>query len=60
VWRKDEAIDMLWEILRSVLQGLALWWYDHQHIPRERVVATMNTLWVGFDRARSGDVWVSP
>jgi AcrR family transcriptional regulator len=56
-----EAIDMLWEIMRSVLQGLALWWYDHQHIPRERVVATaMNTLWVGFDRARSGEVWVSP
>jgi AcrR family transcriptional regulator len=55
-----EAIDMLWEILRSVLQGLALWWYDHQHVPRERLVATaMNALWVGFDRARSGDVWAA-
>jgi AcrR family transcriptional regulator len=56
----EEAIDMLWEILRSVLQGLALWWYDHQHVPRERVVATaMNALWVGFDRARSGEVWAA-
>ena len=55
-----EAIDMLWEIMRSVLQGLALWWYTHQHVPRERVVATaMNALWVGFDRARGGDVWLA-
>jgi AcrR family transcriptional regulator len=54
----EEAIDMLWEILRSVLQGLALWWYHHQHIPRERVVATaMNALWVGFERGRGGEVW---
>jgi AcrR family transcriptional regulator len=57
----DEAIDMLWEILRSVLQGLALWWYDHQHVARERVVATaMNAIWVGFDRARNGDAWTAP
>jgi AcrR family transcriptional regulator len=56
----DEAIDMLWEIMRSVLQGLALWWYDHQHVPLERVVATaMNALWVGFDRAQDGDVWTA-
>jgi AcrR family transcriptional regulator len=56
----DEAIDMLWEIMRSVLQGLALWWYEHQHVPRERVVATaMNALWIGFDRARGGDVWAA-
>ena len=55
---EEEAIDMLWEIMRSVLQGLALWWYDHQHVPLDRVVATaMNALWVGFDRARDGDVW---
>ena len=54
----QDAMDMVWEILRAVLQGLALWWYEHQHIPREQVVATaMNALWIGFDRARKGETW---
>lgn len=53
-----EALEMLWEILRAVLQGLALWWYEHQHVPRERIVATaMNALWVGFERAQQGQAW---
>jgi hypothetical protein len=55
---EQEALDMVWEIMRAVLQGLALWWYEHQHVPREQVVATaMNALWIGFDRARSGETW---
>jgi AcrR family transcriptional regulator len=54
----EEALDMVWEVLRAVLQGLALWWYDHRHVPREQVVATaMNALWIGFDRARRGETW---
>ena len=53
-----EALDMLWEILRGVLQGLALWWYEHQHIPREQIVATaMNALWIGYERVLAGEVW---
>ena len=53
-----EALDMVWEVFRAVLQGLALWWYEHQHVPRERIVATaMNALWVGFERAASGEAW---
>jgi AcrR family transcriptional regulator len=53
-----QAIDMVWEVFRAVLQGLALWWYEHQDVPRERVVATaMNALWIGFDRASGGDTW---
>lgn len=53
-----EALDMVWEIVRAVLQGLALWWYEHQHVPRDQVVATaMNALWIGFDRARRGETW---
>jgi AcrR family transcriptional regulator len=56
-----EAMDMVWEVFRAVLQGLAVWWYEHQHVPRERIVATaMNALWIGFDRARGGDVWTPP
>jgi AcrR family transcriptional regulator len=53
-----EAVDMVWEVFRAVLQGLALWWYEHRHVPRERVVATaMNAIWIGFERARRGESW---
>jgi hypothetical protein len=49
---------MAWELVRSVLQGLALWWYEHQGVPRAQVVATaMNALWLGFDRVRQGEQW---
>ncbi|HET9163554.1 MAG TPA: TetR/AcrR family transcriptional regulator [Solirubrobacterales bacterium] len=54
----EEGIEMVWVVLRGVLQGLAVWWSEHPEVPRERVVATaMNSLWVGFERARAGDVW---
>jgi len=53
-----EAQEMLWVAISGVIQGLALWWYDHQHVPREPVVATaMNALWVGFERVRRGQTW---
>ena len=53
-----ESLDMLWEVLRAVLQGLALWWYEHQHVPRERIVSTaMNALWIGYERVLAGEVW---
>ncbi len=53
-----ESIDMAWEVLRSVLQGLALWWFDHRHVPRERMVTTaMNSVWIGFERVRRGEQW---
>jgi AcrR family transcriptional regulator len=54
----EEALDMVWEVMRAVLQGLALWWYEHRHVPREQVVATaMNALWIGFERALQGETW---
>jgi AcrR family transcriptional regulator len=53
-----ESMDMVWEVFRAVLQGLALWWYEHRHVPRARVVATaMNALWIGFDRVSRGERW---
>jgi len=53
-----EGIEMVWVVLRGVLQGLAVWWSEHPEVPRERVVATaMNALWVGFERAQGGEVW---
>jgi len=42
---------MTWEVIRAALQGLALWWYEHQDIPRDQIVtAAMNTLWTGLER----------
>jgi AcrR family transcriptional regulator len=53
-----DALEMLWEVVRAVLQGLALWWYEHREVPRELVVATaMNTLWLGFERLGRGELW---
>jgi AcrR family transcriptional regulator len=53
-----DALDMAWEVMRAALQGLALWWYEHRHVPREQVVATaMNAVWIGFERVLAGEVW---
>jgi AcrR family transcriptional regulator len=45
----QEALEMQAEILRSGLVGLALWWYDHPHVARERIVeAALDVLWRGY------------
>ena len=50
-----EAIEMAAEVIRSGMTGLAIWWTEHPHVPREQIVATaVNVLWVGFERARRG------
>src|SRR5262249_23078649 len=50
----QETIEMAGEVLRAGLAGLALWWHEHPHVPRERIVRTAhNVLWVGFERAHS-------
>ncbi|MEY2424258.1 MAG: hypothetical protein QOI95_4325 [Acidimicrobiaceae bacterium] len=52
------AVELAWETMRAVLQGLALWWYDHPDVPRDAIVASaMNSIWVGFERFLAGDVW---
>lgn len=51
-----EAIELAWEALRGVLQGLALWWSDHPDVARATVVAAArNAVWVGFERALAGE-----
>jgi AcrR family transcriptional regulator len=50
--RDPEALEMAAEVIRSGLTGLAIWWNDHPHVPRDQIVATaVNVLWVGFERA---------
>ena len=49
----QEGLEMAAEILRAGLTGLAIWWSDHPHVPRERIVrAVLNVVWVGLERAR--------
>jgi len=56
-----DALAMSWEVLRTAMQGLALWWYDNQHVPREQVVATaVNWLWIGLERVSAGECWAPP
>lgn len=55
---EGEGLEMVWVVLRGVLQGLAIWWTDNPGVPRERVVATaMNALWLGFERVQQGESW---
>ena len=55
---EGEGLEMVWVILRGVLQGLAIWWTDNPDVPRERVVGTaMNALWLGFERVQQGEGW---
>jgi AcrR family transcriptional regulator len=50
-----EALEMAAEVMRAGLAGLAVWWSERPHIPREQVVTTaVNVLWVGFERVRRG------
>jgi AcrR family transcriptional regulator len=52
------AQEMVIELLRSAIAGLALWWYEHREVPRAQVVAAaMNALWIGFGRLAEGERW---
>ena len=56
-----EGLEMVWVVLRGVLQGLAIWWSKNPQVSRERVVATaMNSLWIGFERVFEGEGWQPP
>jgi len=49
-----ESLEMAAEVMRAGLAGLALWWSEHPHVPRERIVATaVNVLWTGFEQVSS-------
>jgi hypothetical protein len=55
------TMEMLWELIRAALEGMAQWWYEHQDVPRSQIVATtMNALWVGLERTSGGALWTIP
>lgn len=52
--RDADGLEMAAETMRAGLAGLAIWWDDHPHVPRERIVETaMNVLWIGFERLQA-------
>lgn len=53
-----ESLEMASEVLRAGLAGLAIWWSDHPHVERERIVATaLNAIWIGLERVSRGETW---
>jgi AcrR family transcriptional regulator len=57
----EQAVEMAWEAFRGVLQSLALWWYEHPHVPRAQIVTVaMNSVWIGFERVVRGELWLPP
>ena len=53
-----EALEMAAEVIRSGLAGLAVWWSERPHVPREQIVAVaVNVLWLGFERVSRGERW---
>jgi AcrR family transcriptional regulator len=47
--RDQEQLEMAGEVMRAGLVGLALWWHEHPHVPREQIVETaVEVLWRGY------------
>jgi AcrR family transcriptional regulator len=54
----DVSVQLVWETIRAVLQGLAVWWRDRPQVPRARIVeAAMNAIWVGLAGVLTGEQW---
>ncbi len=52
------SIEMMLWIVRTGLKGLALWWYEHPHVPRQQVIAAgMSVLWMGGEQVLQGKSW---
>jgi AcrR family transcriptional regulator len=46
------------EASRQAVQSLALWWGDHEEVPRQQLVrVVMDFAWLGLERLRAGERW---
>jgi AcrR family transcriptional regulator len=53
--RLEEATEVIGELLKTGLNGLAGWWWEHRDVPRERLVElVMITVWTGLERTYAG------
>ena len=54
----DQYREMLAQQLSGAVQSLAVWWEDHQDVPREEVLdRVMDFAWLGLERLRAGERW---
>lgn len=45
------ALEMVVEVMRAGLTGLAIWWLDHPEVPRSRIVeVALGVVWTGLER----------
>jgi AcrR family transcriptional regulator len=57
---RQQAIEMLAQMLVGSVQSLSNWWADHQDVPRARMLEmTMDYAWLGLERLSQGDRWMS-
>ncbi len=51
---RERHLQILGELLKSAVQGLAGWWFRHPETPREELVEhTVAVLWPAIERARA-------
>jgi AcrR family transcriptional regulator len=52
----DQASEVLAEFLKTGLNGLAGWWWEHPEVSRDRLVdLVMSAIWTGFETLHSGE-----
>jgi AcrR family transcriptional regulator len=55
---RDQAFELVAELLKTGINGLIAWWYEHREVPQERLVAiAMDVVWVGLRGLRRGERW---
>jgi AcrR family transcriptional regulator len=53
-----DEVAMATELFRSAVAGVALWWSENRHVPKEQAVGViMNLVWLGFERVLAGERW---
>jgi AcrR family transcriptional regulator len=55
---RREGVEMLAQLLVGGVQSLANWAIDHEHVPKDRLVAiAMEFAWLGMERLQAGERW---
>jgi AcrR family transcriptional regulator len=51
---RDQTLEMYGHMLKSSLNGLAAWWYEHRDVPRQAMTdRVMEFCWIGLDQLAS-------
>lgn len=55
------ALEMIVEVMRAGLTGLATWWIDHPEVPRSRIVeVALGVVWTGLERMTAAEPREAP